>query len=82
MTTHDYTRIGRMTRPCKLDTVNFYRKLRDPERTILLSAGAGDLTQGFYLMMQIYAHLHAQGFRPGDDLNGIGLMNNSYAENA
>jgi len=73
---------NKMARPCKLDTVEFRRILRDPERTILLSAGAGDLTQGFHLMMEIYAHLHAQGFRPGDAIDGIGLMHNSYAENA
>jgi hypothetical protein len=48
----------------------------------LLAAGAGDLTQGFHLVLEIYAHLHAQGFRPSDDINGIGLMHNSYAENA
>jgi hypothetical protein len=71
-----------MARPCKLDTVEFRRILRDPERAILLSAGAGDISQGFYLMLEIYAHLHAQGFRPSDDINGIGLMHNSYAENA
>jgi hypothetical protein len=71
-----------MARPCKLDTVEFRRLLRDPERAILLAAGAGDLTQGFYLVLEIYAHLHAQGFRPGDDIDNIGLMHNSYAENA
>jgi hypothetical protein len=71
-----------MARPCKIDTVEFRRLLRDPERAILLAAGAGDLTQGFYLVLEIYAHLHAQGFRPGDNVNDIGLMHNSYAENA
>jgi hypothetical protein len=71
-----------MPRPCKIDTVNFRRTLRDPERAILLSAGAGDISQGFYLMLEIYARLHAQGFRPGDDVNDIGLVHNSYAENA
>jgi hypothetical protein len=71
-----------MARPCKIDTVNFRRTLRDPERAILLSAGAGDISQGFYLMLEIYARLHAQGFRPGDDVNDIGLVHNSYAENA
>jgi hypothetical protein len=65
-----------MARPCKLDTVEFRRILRDPERAILLSAGAGDLSQGFYLMLEIYAHLHAQGFRPGDDVDDIGLVRN------
>jgi hypothetical protein len=71
-----------MARPCKLDTVEFRRLLRDPERAILLAAGAGDLTQGFYLVLEIYAHLHAQGFRPGDSVDDIGLVHNNYAENA
>jgi hypothetical protein len=65
-----------MARTCKLDTVEFRRILRDPERAILLSAGAGDISQGFYLMLEIYAHLHAQGFRPGDDVDDIGLVRN------
>ena len=68
-----------MVRPCKLNTVNFRRTLRDPERAILLSAGAGDLSQGFYLMLEIYAHLHAQGFRPGDSVDDIGLVRNENA---
>lgn len=71
-----------MPRPCKLDTVNFYRKLRDPERAILLSAGAGDLTRGFYLLLEIYANLHDQGFRPDQGVDVIGLMNNSYIDSA
>jgi hypothetical protein len=65
-----------------LDTVEFRRRLRDPERAILLAAGAGDLSQGFYLALEIYARLHEQGFRPGDALADIGLVHNSYAENA
>jgi hypothetical protein len=68
-----------MARPCKLDTVEFRRILRDPERAILLSAGAGDLSQGFYFMLEIYAHLHAQGFRPGDSVDDIGLVRNENA---
>jgi hypothetical protein len=71
-----------MARPCKIDTVEFQRKLKDPERVILLTAGAGDLTRGFHLLLEIYAHVHAQGFRPGDPLEDIALSNNSYAENA
>ena len=76
----EYNRV--MPRPCKLDTVEFRRILRDPERTILLSAGQGDLTQGFHFLMEIYAALHAQGFRPDQGLDSIGLMHKPYAENA
>ena len=70
----EYNRV--MVRPCKLDTVCFSRKLREPERVILLAAGAGDITQGFHLALEIYAHLHAQGFRPGDPLENITLLVN------
>jgi hypothetical protein len=68
-----------MVRPCKLDTVHFSRKLREPERVILLAAGAGDITQGFHFALAIYAHLHAQGFRPGDPLESIALSVNENA---
>lgn len=56
-----------MARPCKIDTVNFFRRLKDDERAVLLAAGAGDLSQGFRDMLAIYTVLHNAGFRPGDD---------------
>jgi hypothetical protein len=58
-----------MARPCKIDTVNFFRRLKDDERAILLAAGAGDLSQGFRDMLAIYAALHNAGFRPGDNVS-------------
>ena len=58
-----------MVRPCKIDTVEFQRKLSDADRAILLSAGGGCLTRGFKDMLVIYAALHNAGFRPGDDIN-------------
>jgi len=58
-----------MVRPCKVDTVNFFRRIDDQERAILLSAGAGDLSRGFRDLLAIYAQLHNVGFRPGDDVN-------------
>ena len=72
-----------MARPCKIDTVYFSRKLREPERTILLAAGAGDNTQGLHFALAIYAHLHSQGFRPGDPIERISLSvneNHSHLE--
>ena len=57
-----------MARPCKIDTVEFQRKLSDDDRTILLTAGAGDLTRGFKNMLAIYAALHNAGFRADDDV--------------
>lgn len=71
-----------MARPCKLDTVNFFRRINDDERAVLLAAGAGDLSEGFRNMLAIYTVLHNQGFRPGDSLESITIFANSYAENA
>lgn len=65
-----------MARPCKIDTVEFQRKLSDVDRTILLTAGAGDLTRGFKNMLSIYAALHNAGFRADDD-----VMQWVYSEN-
>ena len=58
----------RMARPCKIDTVEFQRKLSDVDREILLTAGAGDLTRGFRNLLSIYAQLHNAGFRADDDV--------------
>ena len=65
-----------MARPCKIDTVEFQRKLSDVDRAILLTAGAGDLTRGFKNMLSIYAALHNAGFRPDDD-----VIEWAYSEN-
>ena len=71
-----------MARPCKIDTVNFFRRLKDSERAILLAAGAGDISEGFRNLLAIYATLHNAGFRPGDDVKDILIFANSYAGNA
>lgn len=65
-----------MARPCKLDTVNFFRRINDDERAVLLAAGAGDLSEGFRNMLAIYTVLHNQGFRPGDSLESITIFAN------
>ena len=70
-----------MARPCKIDTVNFRRVLREPERAILLTAGSGDLTRGWNLLLEIYSAVHAQGFRPEHGVDAIGLVNNAYNQN-
>lgn len=57
-----------MPRPCKLDTVEFQRKLSDQDRAVLLTAGQGDLTRGFKNLLSIYTVLHNHGFRPDDDI--------------
>ena len=65
-----------MVRPCKIDTVNFFRRLKDSERAILLAAGAGDLSEGFRNLLAIYAALHNAGFRPGDPLERLQIIAN------
>ena len=65
-----------MARPCKIDTVQFRRPLSEPERAILLSAGAGDISRGFRELLAIYATLHNHGFRPGDNLDDWFLVTN------
>lgn len=71
-----------MARPCRIDTVNFDRKLKDAERAILLTAGQGDLTRGFHKVLEIYRVIHSQGYRPDMDAEGITFTVNAYAENA
>jgi hypothetical protein len=64
-----------MARPCKIDTVQFRRRLNGQERAVLLSAGSGCLTDGFHFMLAVYAHLHGQGFRPGMDIERLVVCN-------
>lgn len=60
-----------MARPCKIDTKRIDRKLNDAERLILLTAGQGDLTRGFQLLLTLYRVLHDQGYRPDHDLSAV-----------
>lgn len=69
-----------MARPCLNTTRQFRRPIGDVERSILLSAGQGDLTRGFYLLLDIYAHLHNRGFRPADNLAAtIAVTNENHS---
>jgi hypothetical protein len=71
-----------MVRPCKLDTVEFQRKLTDQDRAILLTAGQGDLTRGFKELLSIYTVLHNAGFRPGDNVEDMLFSDNRYNNSA
>jgi hypothetical protein len=71
-----------MGRPCRLDTVNFDRKLKDAERAILLTAGQGDLTRGFHTVLEIYRVLHNKGYRPDMPMDAVEFAVKGYAENA
>ena len=64
------TKIGAMPRPCKLDTVQFRRKLTPAQRAVILAAGAGDMTRGFHELLDFYARAHNEGYRPGLVTNG------------
>jgi hypothetical protein len=71
-----------MVRPCKLDTVEFQRKLTDQDRAVLLTAGQGDLTRGFKELLSIYTALHNAGFRPGDNVEDMLFSDNRYNNSA
>jgi hypothetical protein len=71
-----------MVRPCKLDTVEFQRKLTDQDRAVLLTAGQGDLTRGFKELLSIYTVLHNAGFRPGDNVKDMLFSDNRYSNSA
>jgi hypothetical protein len=71
-----------MVRPCKLDTVEFQRKLNDQDRAVLLTAGQGDLTRGFKELLSIYTALHNAGFRPGDNVEDMLFSDNRYSNSA
>jgi hypothetical protein len=65
-----------MARPPKADTVQFRRKLDNPKLQILLSAGQGNISQGFENVLAIYQHLHSVGYRIDSPLESIGFVTN------
>ena len=65
-----------MARPCKSDTRQFLRPLSDAQRAVLLAAGEGDITRGWHEVLDLYAHVHRQGFRPGMATDRIRFLNN------
>ena len=65
-----------MARPPKADTVQFRRKLDNPKLQILLSAGQGNISQGFETVLALYQHVHSQGYRADDPVERIGLVTN------
>jgi hypothetical protein len=40
---------------------------------ILLAAGKGNLCRGFENVLDLYSHVHNEGFRPGDDLSILNI---------
>ena len=65
-----------MSRPPKVDTVQFRRKLDNPKLQILLSAGQGNISQGFENLLSLYHYLHSIGYRTDNPLETIGLVTN------
>jgi hypothetical protein len=70
-----------MARPPKADTVQFRRKLDNPKLQILLSAGQGNISQGFENVLALYHHLHSIGYRTDDPLETIGFVTNLSEDN-
>jgi len=56
-------------RPASANTVYFTRKLDEPTRAILASAGEGDISQGFKTALDIYRALYLRGYTPDQDIN-------------
>ena len=65
-----------MSRPPKVDTVQFRRKLDNPKLQILLSAGQGNISHGFENLLTLYQYLHGIGYRTDSPLECIGLVTN------
>ena len=65
-----------MARPPKVDTIQFRRKLDNPKLQILLSAGQGNISQGFENLLSLYHYLHCLGYRTDSPLECIGLVTN------
>ena len=65
-----------MARPPKIDTVQFRRKLDNPKLQILLSAGQGNISQGFETVLALYQHLHSLGYRIDEPFERLGLVTN------
>ena len=65
-----------MARPPKVDTIQFRRKLDNPKLQILLSAGQGNISQGFENLLSLYHYLHSLGYRTDSPLECIGLVTN------
>ena len=65
-----------MARPPKVDTIQFRRKLDNPKLQILLSAGQGNISQGFENVLAIYQHLHSVGYRTDNPVESIGFVTN------
>lgn len=66
-----------MSRPCKPDTRFFKRELTPEQRQVLLAAGAGDITQGWHELLDLYAHAYALGYRPGMTPDKIRFVSNT-----
>jgi hypothetical protein len=58
----------------QIDTIQFRRKLDNPKRSILLSAGKGNITKGFENILAIYQHLYSIGYRVDNPLDQIALV--------
>ena len=65
-----------MSRPPKIDTIQFRRKLDNPKRQILLTVGQGNISQGFENLLALYQYLHSLGYRIDEPFERVGLVTN------
>ncbi len=63
-----------MGRPPSPNTSDFRRTIGKPEQDILVAAGEGNTTQGFYEVMAVYRHFYNQGIRPSMDLDNVMII--------
>jgi len=56
-------------RPASIKTRHFRRFISDSEAAILASAGAGDMSQGFKNVLDIYRALYLRGYDPAQDID-------------
>lgn len=63
-----------MGRPASPNVKYFQRQLNDAERSILLAAGAGDMSKGFKEVIDVYQHFWGYGLRPDTDVKRVVIV--------
>jgi hypothetical protein len=63
-------------RPPSDKTVQFRRVLDNPKRAILMSAGQGNISEGFENLIALYHHVYSLGYRVGEPMDRITLITN------
>ena len=61
-------------RPANPNVRVFQRFLDQGQRSVLLTAGNGDMSAGWLEVLDAYQHLYSLGYRPGMDLSRAVLV--------